>query len=50
MFSKGARHCATPSPIYCCQADGMLGLGCGARSDTDTLDYANDYAVGAKEI
>ncbi len=51
MFSKGAMHCApNPSPVYCCQADGMLGLGCGARSYTDSLHYANDYAVGAKEI
>ncbi|MBW4605076.1 MAG: STM4012 family radical SAM protein [Calothrix sp. FI2-JRJ7] len=38
------------SPVYCCQADGMVGLGCGARSYTDTLHYSNDYAVGVKEI
>ena len=36
--------------VYCCQADGMVGLGCGARSYTDTLHYSNDYAVGSKEI
>ncbi|PSB34027.1 STM4012 family radical SAM protein [Chlorogloea sp. CCALA 695] len=48
MFSRNTL--SSPSPIYCCQADGMLGLGCGARSYTDTLHYANDYAVGAKEI
>ena len=28
----------------------MVGLGCGARSYTDTLHYSNDYAVGSKEI
>ncbi|BAY10064.1 STM4012 family radical SAM protein [Calothrix sp. NIES-2098] len=39
-----------PSPVYCCQADGMVGLGCGARSYTDTLHYSNEYAVGAKGI
>ncbi|MFN6566078.1 STM4012 family radical SAM protein [Dendronalium sp. ChiSLP03b] len=39
-----------PSPVYCCQADGMVGLGCGARSYTDTLHYSNEYAVGSKEI
>ncbi|ALF54110.1 coproporphyrinogen III oxidase [Nostoc piscinale CENA21] len=39
-----------PSPIYCCQADGMIGLGCGARSYTNTLHYSNEYAVGAKGI
>jgi oxygen-independent coproporphyrinogen-3 oxidase len=38
------------SPVYCCQADGMVGLGCGARSYTDTLHYSNDYAVGSREI
>lgn len=40
----------SPSTVYCCQADGMVGLGCGARSYTDTLHYSNDYAVGSKEI
>ncbi|MBD1914059.1 MULTISPECIES: STM4012 family radical SAM protein [unclassified Leptolyngbya] len=38
------------SPVYCCQADGMIGLGCGARSYTRSLHYSNDYAVNAKEI
>jgi oxygen-independent coproporphyrinogen-3 oxidase len=42
---------ASPSsPIYCCQADGMVGLGCGARSYTNSLHYSNEYAVGAKGI
>ncbi|MDJ0733185.1 MAG: STM4012 family radical SAM protein [Nostocaceae cyanobacterium] len=39
-----------PSPIYCCQADGMVGLGCGARSYTNALHYSNEYAVGGKGI
>ncbi|GAP93774.1 STM4012 family radical SAM protein [Leptolyngbya sp. NIES-2104] len=38
------------APVYCCQADGMIGLGCGARSYTRSLHYSNDYAVNAKEI
>ncbi|MBD2096397.1 STM4012 family radical SAM protein [Trichocoleus sp. FACHB-591] len=38
------------SPVYCCQADGMVGLGCGARSYTRSLHYSNDYAVNTKEI
>ncbi|MEA5567253.1 STM4012 family radical SAM protein [Anabaena sp. UHCC 0399] len=38
------------SPVYCCQADGMVGIGCGARSYTDTLHYSNEYAVGSKEV
>ncbi|MDZ8032971.1 STM4012 family radical SAM protein [Nostoc sp. DedSLP04] len=38
------------SPVYCCQADSMIGLGCGARSYTNTLHYSNEYAVGTKGI
>jgi oxygen-independent coproporphyrinogen-3 oxidase len=32
-------------PQYCCQTDGMVGLGCGARSYTTHLHYANRFAV-----
>ena len=39
-----------PGPVYCCQADGMVGLGCGARSYTRSLHYSYDYAVNSKEI
>ncbi|WP_425491306.1 STM4012 family radical SAM protein [Chitinivorax tropicus] len=35
-----------PAPIYCCQADGMVGLGSGARSYTRQLHYSTEYAVG----
>lgn len=38
------------APVYCCQADGMVGLGCGARSYTQRLHYSNEYAVGVTEI
>lgn len=31
---------------YCCQDDGMIGLGCGARSYTRTIHYSSEYAVG----
>jgi oxygen-independent coproporphyrinogen III oxidase len=51
--SPSSQHSQLPtpnSPLYCCQADGMLGLGCGARSYTDGLHYSNEYAVGSKEI
>lgn len=37
-------------PAYCCQDDGMVGLGCGARSYTRRLHYSLDYAVGPKGI
>ncbi len=41
---------AETGPIYCCQEDGMVGLGCGARSYTQAWHYASEYAVGAKGI
>jgi len=31
---------------YCCQEDGMVGLGAGARSYTSTVHYCTEYAVG----
>ncbi len=41
-----ARHSPTEEgPVYCCQQDGMIGLGCGARSYTSNLHYADEYAV-----
>jgi oxygen-independent coproporphyrinogen-3 oxidase len=33
-------------PEYTCQLDGMVGLGCGARSYTRGLHYSSEYAVG----
>ncbi|MFJ5232742.1 STM4012 family radical SAM protein [Kitasatospora sp. NPDC088391] len=35
---------------YACQTDGMVGLGCGARSYTSKLHYSFDYAVDAREV
>lgn len=41
----------TPAgPDYCCQDDGMVGLGCGARSYTTSLHYSFDYAVGVSQV
>ncbi|MFZ2268107.1 MAG: STM4012 family radical SAM protein [Azonexus sp.] len=37
---------AVKAPVYCCQEDGMIGLGSGARSYTQQLHYASEYAVG----
>lgn len=31
---------------YCCQQDGMVGLGAGARSYTREVHYCTEYAVG----
>lgn len=49
MFQKPSKSDIS-APVYCCQADGMVGLGCGARSYTKQLHYASEYAVGAKGI
>lgn len=35
---------------YCCQADGMVGLGCGARSYTTGVHYSSEWAVGARGV
>jgi oxygen-independent coproporphyrinogen-3 oxidase len=35
---------------YACQRDGMIGLGCGARSYTRTLHYATRFAVSQAGI
>ncbi|GAA3230602.1 STM4012 family radical SAM protein [Actinocorallia longicatena] len=35
---------------YCCQEDGMVGLGCGARSYTSALHYSFEYAVHATQV
>jgi oxygen-independent coproporphyrinogen-3 oxidase len=35
---------------YCCQRDGMIGLGCGARSYTRALHYSAEYAVAAAGV
>lgn len=38
------------APTYRCQEDGMLGLGCGARSYTSDLHYSYEYAVTTSAI
>jgi coproporphyrinogen III oxidase-like Fe-S oxidoreductase len=37
-------------PVYCCQDDGMIGLGCGARSYTRGMHYSSEWAVGARSV
>lgn len=46
------RDCYQPpeGPVYCCQEDGMVGLGAGARSYTTGLHYSTEYAVGREGI
>lgn len=39
------------SPLaYCCQTDGMVGLGSGARSYTRGVHYSFEYAVAATGV
>jgi oxygen-independent coproporphyrinogen-3 oxidase len=40
----------TPGPVYCCQDDGMIGLGVGARSYTRGVHYSSEWAVGARGV
>jgi oxygen-independent coproporphyrinogen-3 oxidase len=49
MF-RSARAPRKDGPVYCCQEDGMVGIGCGARSYTRELHYSSEYAVGARGV
>ncbi|MGN6106155.1 MAG: STM4012 family radical SAM protein [Kofleriaceae bacterium] len=49
MFRRGGTTGA-PAPVYCCQDDGMIGLGCGARSYTRRVHYSSEWAVGARGV
>jgi oxygen-independent coproporphyrinogen-3 oxidase len=41
---------APPGPDTCCQEDGTVGLGCGARSYTRLVHYACDWAVSGTSV
>jgi oxygen-independent coproporphyrinogen III oxidase len=49
MF-RDAKAPREAGPVYTCQTDGMIGLGCGARSYTRTLHYSEEYAVGKDDV
>ncbi|MBV2354141.1 STM4012 family radical SAM protein [Streptomyces sp. J2-1] len=49
MFRRADAPAEGPDD-YACQTDGMIGLGCGARSYTADLHYSFDYAVDMHEI
>lgn len=50
MFERIDDHASATGPVYCCQADGMIGLGVGARSYTRTLHYSDAWAVGSSGV
>jgi oxygen-independent coproporphyrinogen-3 oxidase len=37
-------------PVYCCQNDGMVGFGCGARSYARELHYSDRYGVARSSV
>ncbi|MFB9328064.1 STM4012 family radical SAM protein [Paenibacillus aurantiacus] len=47
-FAKISAVSAKTLLPYDCQEEGMVGLGCGARSYTRDVHYASRYAVGRK--
>ncbi len=44
------RHGVSYPTQHCCQEDGMIGLGPGARSYTSILHYSSDYAVSGQGV
>ncbi len=46
MFRRRGLSDSPSEPTYRCQTDGMIGLGCGARSYSASLHYSTEYAVG----
>ncbi|MFG3189929.1 STM4012 family radical SAM protein [Streptomyces omiyaensis] len=49
MFRRAGTGPSGPED-HACQTDGMIGLGCGARSYTAGLHYSFDYAVEMREV
>ncbi len=49
LFRSNA-YGSTSGPSYCCQEDGMVGLGAGARSYTRQVHFSTDYAVGQNGV
>ncbi len=47
MF-RAAHAPSDDGPVYFCQEDGMIGLGCGPRSYTCALHYSTEYAITTK--
>lgn len=41
---------AADGPLYSCQDDGMVGIGCGARSYTRKLHYATEFGVSRRSV
>jgi oxygen-independent coproporphyrinogen-3 oxidase len=49
LFRRG-ESAAEDAPTYRCQEDGMVGLGCGARSYTRAVHYSSEYGVSRGSV
>ncbi|WP_424215158.1 STM4012 family radical SAM protein [Streptomyces sp. BI20] len=49
MFRRPGSDAGLPSDTAC-QTDGMVGLGCGARSYTSALHHSADWAVDTRRV
>lgn len=47
---RSPKHPGACDVHYCCQEDGMVGLGAGARSYTQRLHYSTEWAVGRNSV
>lgn len=45
MFSKSSND-RQAKTTYCCQEDGMIGLGTNSRSYTKKIHYSTEYSIG----
>jgi oxygen-independent coproporphyrinogen-3 oxidase len=50
MFRAAHAPSNDAGPAYCCQDDGMIGIGCGARSYTRALHYSSEYGVSRRSV
>ncbi len=50
MFRAPHAPAADIGPVYCCQDDGMVGIGCGARSYTRALHYSSEFGVSRRSV
>lgn len=50
MFRAPHAPSTEMGPAYCCQNDGMVGIGCGARSYTRALHYSSEFGVSRRSV
>lgn len=50
MFRAPHAPAGDDGPTYRCQDDGMVGIGCGARSYTRALHYSSEFGVSRRSV